>query len=60
MSVPLVLITVALMIMLSVPTPLVATPVTVNWDTVKLDTVDMDSPVWVSSSPGLNWGTLTQ
>ena len=53
MSVPLVLITVTLM--LSVPTPMVASPVPVN-----LDTVEMDAPVWVSSSPVLNWGTLTQ
>ena len=46
MSVPLVLITVTLM--LSVPTPLVASPVPVT-----RATVEMDSPVWVSSSPGL-------
>ena len=49
MSVPLVIITVALM--LSVPTPLVASPVPVTLDTMEMDT-DMDSPVWVSSSPG--------
>ena len=42
MSVLVVLITVTLM--LSVPTPLVASPVPVT-----LDTVEMDSPVWVSS-----------
>ena len=52
MSVSLVLITVTLM--LSVPTPLVASSVPVT-----LDTVEMDAPVWVSSSPRLNWGTLT-
>ena len=40
------LITVTLM--LAVPTPLVATPVPVT-----RVTVEMDSPVWVSSSPGL-------
>ena len=42
------LITVALM--LSVSTPLVASPVPVT-----LDTEEMDAIVWVSSSPGLNW-----
>ena len=44
-----VLVTVALM--LSVPTPLVASPVPVT-----LDTVEMDAPVWVSSSPRLKIG----
>ena len=53
MSVPLVLITVTLM--LSVPTPLVASPVPVT-----RDTEEMDAIVWVNSSPVLNWGTLTQ
>ena len=42
MSVPLILITVTLM--LSVQTPLVATPVPVT-----RATVGMDAPVWVSS-----------
>ena len=51
------LISVALM--LSVPTPLVASPVPVTLDTV-LNTGDIDSTVWVSSSPHLNWGILTQ
>ena len=46
MSVPLVLITVTRM--LSVPTPLVASPVPVT-----RATVEMESTVWVSSSPGL-------
>ena len=46
MSVPLVLITVTRM--LSVQTPLVASPVPVT-----RATVEMDSPVRVSSSPGL-------
>ena len=48
MSVPLVLITVTLM--LSVPTPLVASPVPVTWDTEEMDAI-----VWVSSPPCLNW-----
>ena len=51
MNVWLILMTVTLM--LSVPTPLVASPVTVT-----RATVEMDLTVWVSSSPGL--GTLTQ
>ena len=60
MSVSILLVTVTLMLMLSVTTPPVASPVSVNWDTEEMDTVEKDSPVWVSSSPGLNWGTLTQ
>ena len=49
--IPLVLITVTLM--LSVPTPLVASPVP-----VMMATVEMDSPVWVSKSHGPSMGTL--
>ena len=43
MSVP-VLVTITVVLMLSVPTPLVATPVPVT-----RATVGMDAPVWVSS-----------
>ena len=47
MSVP-GLVTITVVLIQPVPTPLVATPVPVT-----RDTVEMDAPVWVSSSSGL-------